>query len=153
MGGGAQKSTILHSSLGDGGMPISLLFSSHLLNFIVLSHSSSLHPSICPRSVVMTRSGSDRGGGGVVVGKALRWLAIPPASRNSVSLARRIHYAPWRGKHRSFPVGLSLHGPNPKHTLSSLSSADNLPCTLGTGTQASDCKSVPLKQPRAECNM
>lgn len=64
MGGGAQKSTILHSSLGDGGMPISLFFSSHLLIFIVLSHSSSLHPSICPRSVVMTPSESDRGGGG-----------------------------------------------------------------------------------------
>ena len=101
--------------------PQSFLLSHHLLVFIVLTHSSSPqllshHLSICPRSPVIAESGSGRGWG--FVRKALRWLAVLPASRNSVSLARRIHYVPWRGKHGSFPVGLGLHRPNPKHSFS-----------------------------------
>lgn len=103
-----QKSTVPHNCLTERGMPISLCSSIPSASIHCFLHcssvqQSSIHPSFYTRSLLIAGSGSDRKGG--VVGKALRWLTVPTASRNNVSLAGRIHYAPWRGKHRSFPVG------------------------------------------------
>lgn len=145
MGGGGQKSTTFCSAVGkkDTNFPLSFPCYCHLLLVSVLSHSPFRHPSICPISPAMARFDLDRGGGGCC-GKG---------SWNSVSLARRIHYAPWRGKHRSFPVGIGLHRPNPKLCLCSLYSADNLPYFFSISIQVFDCKSVPLRQALTNDNM
>lgn len=57
----------------DASFPLSLPFSYHLLLLSVVSHRSSLPPSICPISPVMARFGFDTRGRGVV-GKALRMV-------------------------------------------------------------------------------
>lgn len=133
-----------------------LLLSHHLLIFIVLSHSSYLQPSshhssICPRSLVTAKSGFDRGG--CIVGRLLGgWRICLPAGV-MFHWRRESIMPPWRRKHRSFPVGKSGCSPNPKHSFAFLSSADNLKCLFGTGSQASDCMSLRFKRITSGCNL